>query len=217
MLKFNVIALFVLGAFATAEARATGNHDPEPTPDPVATAQSDADANAVAIAGAKSTSISGAVAGAEGGDASAKQGQSQSASSDQDQSQSANNEGNAQQTTISQVYKQIKQAPDVSTSSTNTTLRCAGQWGGGVSVAGGGISFNKSRKDKDCQLLEAAEYELAVGNIGASIRLRCATTFYRDTLGEDCPALLNTVPVQKTGVYVTREELDKVVKGLLTK
>jgi hypothetical protein len=160
----------------------------------------------------------------------AEQVQYQTQWQDQDQNQTqgqqavalneGNNNANSQQssntTNVTSTYKQIRQAPGATTSASDTTANCQKDRRVGVSSVVGGLSFGASRTDRDCRLLERADYEESRGNVSASIRLRCATTVYREALGEDCEALLSTpVPVRPTATdQAAREKriLEKAVQ-----
>jgi hypothetical protein len=66
-------------------------------------------------------------------------------------------------------------------------------------------------RDKDCRLAEAAEYELAQGNKGASIALRCQVSFYKVTFGDTCIAILNEVTVERPSL--SREQVREALSG----
>jgi hypothetical protein len=112
------------------------------------------------------------------------------ASQHQDQTATANNEGNHQSTTIT--HKAVKQAPSVYASASNATLGCFRPVGLSASIPGVGAGFTAGKLNKDCLLLTAADEELRRGNLSASIAFRCKTKLYKDTLGPDCEAMLNT-------------------------
>jgi hypothetical protein len=128
------------------------------------------------------------------------------ASQHQDQTATANNEGNHQSTVIT--HKAVKQAPSAYASASNATLSCFRPVGLSASIPGVGAGFTAGKLNKDCLLLTAADEELRRGNLSASIAFRCKTKLYRETLGEDCPALLNT----QTKASVTREYVQETVE-----
>jgi hypothetical protein len=125
---------------------------------------------------------------------------------DQNQQANANNEGNHQSTVIT--HKAVKQAPSAYASASNATLGCFRPVGLSASIPGVGAGFTAGKLNKDCLLLTAADEELRRGNLSASIAFRCKTKLYRETLGEDCPALLNT----QTKASVTREYVQETVE-----
>lgn len=92
-------------------------------------------------------------------------------------------------------FKRDRQAVAAATSASNTTAACQKDRRLGVGSVFGGLSVGASRTDRDCALLAAADRELVLGNVLASVRLRCATKVYRDALGDDCAALLEQQPV----------------------
>lgn len=143
-----------------------------------------------------STATSGSVAGAHAG-ANSSSGPS-----------SASSGGN----TLSTTYKQVKQAVAASASAGNATSACVKDLRAGLGSVFGGISIGGSKADKDCRLEQAADKELARGNVVASVRLRCKISFYADTLGEDCMALLEQAPTQSPE-YVTRDEMRNALKA----
>ncbi len=103
----------------------------------------------------------------------------------------------------------------------------------GVQLVGFGVSGGRGKADKDCLLNAAADAELARGNVFASVKLRCRVSYYAETLGEDCQALLETqtatpaapkpesaaVACQNapTKDYATKEELDRAFRGCVGK
>jgi hypothetical protein len=135
--------------------------------------------------------------------------QTQSQSSEQAQSAVAQASliGNKQVVEV----KQVKQAPSVYAAQTNTTAKCARAVGGGLSVAGFGISGGTAIRDKDCRLAEAAEYELAQGNKNASIALRCRISFYKEAFGDTCVAKLNEVVADQPSL--SREQVREALSG----
>ncbi len=92
----------------------------------------------------------------------------------------------------STVFRGVRQAPGALAIGTNTTQPCSGEWHLGGSSPVGGLSFGKSRTNKDCMFAELAADELARGSLQASIQLRCRISYYKEALGDDCEALLNT-------------------------
>ncbi len=116
----------------------------------------------------------------------------------------------------SNVYKGVRNAPGIVSEAGVSTADCQGDWRVGASVPGGGVSFGKSRTIRDCVLSHAAAEELARGNLAASIKLRCLISVYREALGNECEALLNT-QTEVRSTYVTKEELDKIIKKGLMK
>lgn len=139
-------------------------------------------------------------------------GQQQSADSSAAQSQNASNNGVT--TTVSSVYKQVRQVASAHADAGNATIYCAKDRRAGIQLPGIGLSAGGTATDRDCALLRAAETELSIGNVYASVKLRCATKLYR-ALGDDCEALLNT----QTGAKDTasKEYVDRAVKKALAK
>jgi hypothetical protein len=124
-------------------------------------------------------------------DATALASQTQTASAST--SASASNVGNTQVTS----YHTTKQAPNAFAAASNATVACFKPRGVSASIPGVGAGFSAGKLDRDCLLLTAADEELRRGNLEASIRFRCATKVYQETLGEDCVGLLNTQTVEK--------------------
>jgi hypothetical protein len=173
MFKNTALSLLLLvpAAMATPKQPSNGGYQNPKPPQATSLAAAGAEANAHAASQSNSASIS---------------------SAEQGQQAVALNEGNTTQTTVSSTYKQVRQAPGATTSASDTTASCQKDRRIGVSSVVGGLSFGASRTDRDCRLLDRADYEDLRGNVSASIRLRCATSVYRKALGEDCEALLFT-------------------------
>jgi len=144
--------------------------------------------------------------------ASSDQSQRQNASSDQTQtassSQSQNASNNGVVTTVSSVYKQVKQTASATAAAGLSTAYCTKDRRLGFQLPGFGLSTGGSVSDRDCRLLVAAEGESARGNKAASIKLRCATKLYK-ALGPDCEALLDTQTVERE--YATKQEVNEAV------
>lgn len=193
------LAIFL--PFVAAGAFANGGGKPEETPQDPPRAESSAASTSDARAGAySSASVSAnptATSIASGGDSTS----------------SASSGGNQIQN--SSTYKQVKQAPGVFSSAGDTTAECQGDWRVGLSATGGGLGFGKSYSIRDCYLVKASDTEFARGNIAASIKLRCRISFYRDALGDDCEALLDTQTVVKE--YATKEDLKKAFEAAIKK
>jgi hypothetical protein len=150
---------------------------------------------------AESASAASSVANADGGDSSSNSG--------------ANSTSGGNTVSNSSVYKQKRQAPGVFATGVDPTAGCQGSWHLGASAVGGGVGFGKSHTIRDCVLAAAASEEFARGNLQASILLRCQISYYKASLGDDCIALLDTQTVRKE--YVTKEELDRLIKKGLVK
>lgn len=108
--------------------------------------------------------------------------------------------------TSSTVFRGVRQAPGALAVGTNTTQPCSGEWHLGGSSPVGGLSFGKSRTNRDCVFAELAADELARGNLQASIQLRCKISYYREALGDDCEALLNTQTKKSEDSATTRSD-----------
>lgn len=146
--------------------------------------------------------------------ASSDQSQGQSADSSAAQSQNASNNGVT--TTVSSVYKQVRQVASAHADAGNATIPCAKDLRAGIQLPGIGFSVGGSVTKRDCNLLRASEDELARGNLTASIQLRCATKLYRDVFDpKDCLALLDTQTVSKD--TASKEYVDRAVKRALSK
>lgn len=203
-----MIALLANTAWAT--------NPPAPDPKPVATATAGAEAGAIAGARADSDANAASTSNATGGNADANATGGNAAADS-----NANSGGNTLST--SSTYKQVRQAPAGIVTSTNTTTPCAKAQGVNLSGPGAGLGWSRAKIDRDCALIAAADLELYRGNLLASIKLRCATTYYRQILGPDCEALLDTqsraqveessATVRDMALYATKEELDRAFKA----
>lgn len=130
------------------------------------------------------------------------------------------NEGNSLST--SYVNNAVRNAPAAFAGGTNTTAQCRYSVGAGGSAVVGGLSFGIGRKDKDCERLGLAMYLRDIGQVAASEKVLCAITRLKEALGETCLALVHeVVPVARAAgdgsSYVSREELDRLIKKGLVK
>lgn len=152
---------------------------------------------------------------ATGGTASASSGSESTSAS----GASASNVGNS--TSVSSIYKQIKQAPGAGADAGNTTSSCYHDVRLGFSTPLGGVSMGKGRKSADCFRLELADYLYGRGNDMAGDRVLCAVTDIAKILGDDCLALVHEMhkapaPIAENQ-YATKEELDRAFKAANTK
>jgi hypothetical protein len=168
-----------------------------------ATALSESTSQAGALSRSEATGGNASAAGGAGGDGGASNSDA-----------SANSGGNSLST--SSVYKEKRQAPGGVAFAANATVGCFAPRGAYLSAPGAGVGFTGGKVNKDCALLIAADDELRRGNLQASIQLRCATKVYRETLGTDCPALLNTQTVERTN-YATKDYVDRAFRASQTK
>ena len=111
--------------------------------------------------------------GGKGGNANQRQGQRQGQVQGQQQSQSADNNGNAQSTTLN--YEQVHQAPTVVAGDAYPTAPCRVAYTGAGSglLGGGGVGF--SREDKECTLRETARSFLNMGKPQMALLVMCST------------------------------------------
>lgn len=196
ILSLSLIALGVSCALANGVEDKPVGVPPQPittTAGAVSGSISGANAGASSVSDSRAGAVSGASAEASSGDSSA----------DADSSSG----GNILST--SSVYKQQRQAPGLFAAVGNTTAGCEAAWNLGVSTPVGGLVGGKTKTRPDCLLLEASERELLRGNQTASIKLRCRISYYRETLGESCEALLNT---QTQMEYATKTFVNESVK-----
>lgn len=174
--------------------------------------------SASALGGAGGNSVASGGQGGQGGNASATGSQ---------QSQTADNAGNSQ----SSVYTSPRQPVMTAVAGFGeTTAKCRYTNGAGVQTWPVGASFGISFKDKDCELIALSTLAYSRGQSMAGDRLLCAVTSVKKALGGDCLALVNElqplpprpvsdVPAVKAPPvdYVTKEELDRLVKKGLIK
>lgn len=192
MLKSSFLAAILLSV--SLSVGATGNHTPEPTPDPVSQTQDQDQGQSQGQHQGQDQSQNQS----QDANASSDQHQSQNAdaSSDQRQGQhqNANNEGVKVNNSTVVNNKQKRQAAAMGAAAGYTTARCMKGRELRLSGPGAGVGFSFSGEHKDCWLDDFADQELARGNETASIRLRCQISYYKQALGEDCEALLKTIP-----------------------
>jgi hypothetical protein len=163
----------------------------------------------------------------------ASQSTSESSSASDSNAQSSSG-GNQQATNITN--NQIKQAVGGYSEGTNTTAGCYYDQHAGLGTVFGGISFGHGRKDKDCEKRALAQELWYRGNIIGGNRVYCSIRTIKDTLGEDCEALLNEqttkqVHSDETVIspngwrgeelappnFVTHDELNTVIKKAMEK
>jgi hypothetical protein len=143
------------------------------------------------------------------------QGQEQGQGQSQQSTSGANNEGNAQNVNISNA----RNAPAAFSGGANTTAECYTSIGGGASASIGGISFGFGKKAKDCAKLVLANDLYARGQKTAGDRIFCTITEVKETLGDDCLALINEVSVEhgRKEVLVPSSAVTDIVKMAETK
>jgi hypothetical protein len=109
---------------------------------------------------------------AEGGKGgSAKQGQSQSSTS----SASTGDQKNAQSTSVSSTYNQVRQAPAVIAPDAYPSAPCRVSGSIGASAPIGGISLGGSKLDDQCDKRETARSFALINNREAAARILCST------------------------------------------
>lgn len=127
----------------------------------------------------------------------------------------ANNTGNAQSTSVTSISPKAPVNTAVAGLG-ETTAGCRYHDGGGVQLAGVGLSLGKSRKDGDCERLKLAEFLYQRGNDIAGDRVMCNIKAIKEALGDDCIALvheLKPAPAPGGSTYVTKPELDNALRS----
>ena len=130
----------------------------------------------------------------------------------------ATNAGNAQSTTITGAKNPVNTAV---AGIGETTAGCRYHNGGGVQVAGVGLSLGHSRKDKDCERIAVAQVFWSHGQDIAGDRIMCKVTTVAEALGEDCLALVHELKpaaiTETHNEYVTPAQLGEVEKRIVEK
>jgi hypothetical protein len=133
----------------------------------------------------------------------------------------ASNNGNAQLTTITNTSPKAPVNTAVAGLG-ETTAACRYHDGGGLQLAGVGLSLGKSRKDGDCERLKLAEFLYQRGNDLAGDRVMCNIKAIKEALDPDCLALVHelkavTVEDGKGHEYVTPKQLDNALRSAAQK
>lgn len=135
--------------------------------------------------------------------------------SSSNQNQSANNQGNAQSTSINTRVEDRRQAPAISAPSVFASGPCAYGWSAGVSSPVGGISGGKAKADTNCDRREVARILMGV-NPGLALKVLCADPLVAAVAKpEDCvyaiPVVMEEASTPVALAPATKEEVNEAI------